>query len=253
MPNVRANGIQIEYDSFGARGGEPILLVMGLGGQMLLWDEEFCQRLADRGHWVVRYDNRDVGLSTHFAAHGEPNLPQLMLDAQSGKTPSVASLVSIRSSTGSPSLPPAKPELLARLAGPPPVGRDAAIEASVETWRLISGPGYPFDEAAVRERTALLYDRANHPQGQARQLAAIIAHGDRSPRLAGVRAPTLVIHGSDDPLVPVEGGKHTHASIAGSELLLIPGMGHDMPRSLFGKLVEAISTHVKKSPSAKSH
>src|SRR6266850_1339346 len=299
MPNVRANGIQIEYDSFGARGGEPILLVMGLGGQMLLWDEEFCQRLADRGHWVVRYDNRDVGLSTHFDAHGEPNLPQLMLEVQSGKTPSVAyslddmaddavglcdalalprvhvvgasmggmiaqtiayrhparvaSLVSIMSSTGSPSLPPAKPELLARLAGPAPVGRDAAIEASVETWRLISGPGYPFDEAAVRERTALLYDRANHPQGQARQLAAIIAHGDRSPRLAGVRAPTLVIHGSDDPLVPVEGGKHTHASIAGSELLLIPGMGHDMPRSLFGKLVEAISTHVKKSPSAKSH
>jgi pimeloyl-ACP methyl ester carboxylesterase len=293
MPNTRANGIQIEYDSFGARSGEPILLVMGLGGQMLLWDEEFCERLADRGHWVVRYDNRDVGLSTHFDAHGEPNLPQIMLDAQAGKTPAVAyslddmaddaiglcdalelprahvvgasmggmiaqtiayrhparvsSLVSIMSSTGSPTLPPAKPELLARLAGPAPVGRDATIDAAVETWRMISGPGYPFDEAAVRERTGVLYDRANHPQGQARQLAAIIAHGDRSPRLAAVRAPTLVIHGTDDPLVPVEGGVHTHESIAGSDLLLIPGMGHDLPRSLFGKLVDAISTHVKKA------
>jgi pimeloyl-ACP methyl ester carboxylesterase len=299
MANVRANGIRIEYDTFGSRAGEPILLVMGLGGQMLLWDEEFCQRLADRGHWVVRFDNRDVGLSTHFDEHGEPNLPQIMMDAQAGKTPSVAyslddmaddaiglcdalalprahvvgasmggmiaqtiayrhaprvaSLVSIMSSTGSPSLPPAKPELLARLAGPAPVGREATIEASVETWRLISGPGYPFDEAAVRERTGLLYDRANHPQGQARQLAAIIAHGDRSPRLAAVRAPTLVIHGTDDPLVPVEGGIHTHASIPGSDLLLIPGMGHDLPRSLFGKLVDAISTHVKKSPARATH
>jgi pimeloyl-ACP methyl ester carboxylesterase len=297
MANARANGIQIEYDTFGARGGEPILLVMGLGGQMLLWDEEFCQRLADRGHWVVRFDNRDVGLSTHFDAHGMPNLPQIMLEAQSGKTPAVAytlddmaddaiglcdalalsrahvvgasmggmiaqtiayrhparvaSLVSIMSSTGSPTLPPAKPELLARLAAPAPVGREATIEASIETWRLISGPAYPFDESLVRQRTGLLYDRANHPEGQARQLAAIVAHGDRSPRLAGVSAPTLVIHGTDDPLVPVEGGKHTHASIRGSELLLIPGMGHDMPRPLFGKLVEAISTHVKKAGSAR--
>jgi len=293
MANVLANGIRIEYDSFGARDGEPILLVMGLGGQMLLWDEEFCQRLADRGHWVVRFDNRDVGLSTHFDAHGLPNLPQIMVDAQAGKTPAVAytlddmaddavglcdalelerahvvgasmggmiaqtiayrhaprvaSLVSIMSSTGSPSLPPARPELLARLASPPPEGREATIEAGVETWRLISGPGFPFDEPAIRERTAMLYDRAHHPEGQARQLAAIIAHGDRSPRLASVRAPTLVIHGTDDPLVPVEGGKHTAASIPGAELMLVPGMGHDLPKPLFGKLVEAISTHVKKA------
>jgi pimeloyl-ACP methyl ester carboxylesterase len=299
MANVHANGIRIEYDSFGERGGEPILLVMGLGGQMLLWDEEFCQRLADRGHWVVRYDNRDVGLSTHFDAHGEPNLPQIMLEAQSGKAPAVAytlddmaddavglcdalaldrvhvvgasmggmiaqtvayrhaprvkSLVSIMSSTGSPSLPPAKPELLARLAGPAPVGRQATIDASVEMWRMISGPGFPFDEAAIRARNEILYDRANHPQGQARQLAAIVAHGDRSPRLASVRAPTLVIHGTDDPLVSVEGGKHTAASIPGAELLLIPGMGHDLPRPLFGKLVEAISTHVRKAASTAAH
>jgi pimeloyl-ACP methyl ester carboxylesterase len=298
MASTRANGIQIEYESFGERSGEPILLVMGLGAQMLLWDEEFCQQLADRGHWVVRYDNRDVGLSTHFDASGEPNLPQIMLEAQSGKTPAVAytlddmaddavglcdalglqrvhvvgasmggmiaqtiayrhparisSLVSIMSSTGSPSLPPAKPELLARLAGPAPVGRDATIEAAIETWRMISGPGYPFDEALVRERTGLMYDRANHPQGQARQLAAILAHGDRSPRLAAVRAPTLVIHGTDDPLVPVAGGVHTHASIPGSELLLIPGMGHDLPRPLFAKLVDAISTHVQKAPTARA-
>src|SRR5262249_19871674 len=158
----------------GARGGEPILLVMGLGAQMLLWDEEFCQRLADRGHFVVRYDNRDVGLSTHFDAHGVPNIPQLMLDVQSGKTPStayslddmaddavglcdalslarahvvgasmggmiaqtvayrhparVASLTSIMSSTGSPQVPAAKPEVVGRLMMPPPASRQAAID-----------------------------------------------------------------------------------------------------------------------------
>ena len=112
---------------------------------------------------------------------------------------------------------------------------------------MISGTGYPFDEKKVRERTGQMYDRANHPQGQARQLAAIVAHGDRSPRLADVRAPTLVIHGEDDPLVPVEGGKHTAASIPGAELLLVPGMGHDLPQPLFGKLVEAISAHVEKA------
>jgi pimeloyl-ACP methyl ester carboxylesterase len=293
MTSVRANGIQIEYDTFGSSRGEPILLVMGLGAQMLLWDEEFCQRLADRGHFVIRFDNRDVGLSTWFDAHGVPNIPQLMQDVQSGKAPStayslddmaddavglcdalslarahfvgasmggmiaqtiayrhaprVASLTSIMSSTGSPSVPQAKPEVVGRLMMPPPATRQAAIDQSVETWKVISGKGYPFDEAAVRERTGLLYDRANHPQGQARQLAAIMAHGDRSPRLTGVRAPTLVIHGEDDPLVPVEGGKHTHASIPGSEILLVPGMGHDLPKPLFGKLVEAISTHVKKA------
>ncbi len=298
MANIRANGIQLEYDTFGSRAGEPILLVMGLGAQMLLWDEEFCQRLADRGHWVIRFDNRDVGKSTWFDAHGVPNVLQLMLDLQSGKALStayslddmaddavglcdalslahahvvgasmggmiaqtvayrhparVASLTSIMSSTGSPAVPPAKPGVIGRLTMPPPVGRQAVIDQAVETWKVISGKGYPFDEAAVRERTGLMYDRANHPEGQARQLAAILAHGDRSQRLTGVRAPTLVIHGEDDPLVPVEGGKHTHASIAGSELLLVPGMGHDLPKPLFGKLVEAISTHAKKA-AARSH
>jgi pimeloyl-ACP methyl ester carboxylesterase len=293
MARARANGIEIEWDSFGERTGEPILLVMGLGAQMLLWDEEFCQRLADRGHWVVRYDNRDVGLSTWFDAHGVPNPMQLMMDAAKGvklevpyslddmaddavglcdalglrsthvvgasmggmiaqtisyRHPArVKSLVSIMSSTGSPSVPPAKPEVVGRLMMPPPQSRQAAIDQSVETWKVISGKGYPFDENKVRERTGEMYDRANHPQGQARQLAAIVAHGDRSPRLAGVRAPTLVIHGEDDPLVPVEGGKHTAASIPGAELLLVPGMGHDLPQPLFGKLVEAISAHVEKA------
>jgi pimeloyl-ACP methyl ester carboxylesterase len=293
MAKARANGIEIEWDSFGERTGEPILLVMGLGQQMVLWDEEFCRRLADRRHWVIRFDNRDIGLSTHFDAHGVPNPMQLMMGAQAGKPLDVPysiddmaddavglcdalrldrvhlvgasmggmiaqtvayrhpnrvkSLVSIMSSTGSPTLPAAKPEVLGRLMMPPAQGRDAAIAQRVETIRMISGKGYPFDEKKVRELTAEMFDRSYHPQGQARQLAAIVAQGDRSPRLAEVRAPTLVIHGEDDPLAPVEGGKHTAASIPGAELLLVPGMGHDLPQPLFGKLVDAISKHVEKA------
>jgi pimeloyl-ACP methyl ester carboxylesterase len=293
MPNIAANGIQIEYETFGDRGAEPLLLVMGLGAQMLLWDEAFCERLAARGHYVVRYDNRDVGLSTHFDAQGIPDLMAVMTAAATGKPVSVGytlddmaddaaalcealgfadahfvgasmggmivqtvairhparvrSLVSIMSSTGNPTLPAARPEIMALLMGPAPVGRQAAIDASVETWRKIGSPGFPFDETEIRARTARMYDRANHPAGQVRQLAAIVAHGNRAPLLAGVRAPTLVIHGIDDPLVPVEGGKDTAASIPGSELLLIPGMGHDLPSALFPQLVDAIATHAHKA------
>lgn len=297
MPNIDANGIRIEYDSFGDRGAEPLLLVMGLGGQMLLWEESFCEALAERGYFVVRFDNRDIGLSTHFDAHGVPDPIALMTAAASGQTVSVPytlddmaddavglcdalgldgahfvgasmggmivqtvairhparvrSLVSIMSTTGNPALPAARPEIMALLAGPPPVGREAGIDAAVETWRQIGSPGFPFDEAHIRARSAALYDRSNHPAGQARQLAAILAHGNRAPRLAGVRAPTLVIHGTDDPLVPVEGGKDTAAAIPGAELLLIPGMGHDLPRPLFAKLVEAIATHAQKARAAR--
>ena len=297
MPKIDANGIRIEFDTFGDRRAEPLVLVMGLGGQMLLWDEAFCESLASRGHFVVRFDNRDIGLSTHFDAHGAPDLMELMTAAATGKPLSLAytlddmaddavglidalgmndahfvgasmggmivqtvairhparvrSLTSIMSTTGNPSLPPARPDLLGRLGGPAPVGKQANIDASVEMWKLISGPGYPFDEAAIRERSAQLYERSHHPEGQLRQLAAIMAHGNRAPSLASVRAPTLVIHGTDDPLVPVEGGKDTAAAIPGAELILIPGMGHDMPKQLHATLVDAISTHTQKAAAAR--
>jgi pimeloyl-ACP methyl ester carboxylesterase len=297
MPKADVNGIRIEYDTFGDRGAEPLVLVMGLGGQMLLWDERLCESLAARGHFVVRFDNRDIGLSTHFDSHAAPDLMAVMTALASGKPLPLAytlddladdavalsdalgfdgahfvgasmggmivqtvairhparvrSLVSIMSTTGNPALPAARPDLLARLGGPAPVGRAASIDASVEMWRLISGPGYPFDEPAIRARSELLYDRSNHPEGQLRQLAAILAHGNRAPSLASVRAPTLVIHGTDDPLVPVEGGKDTAAAIPGAELLLIPGMGHDLPEPLFPKLVDAIATHTQKAVGAR--
>jgi pimeloyl-ACP methyl ester carboxylesterase len=287
MAQLQSNGLSFEYETFGDRGARPLLLVMGLGAQMILWEEDFCRALADRGHYVVRFDNRDVGLSSKLDAAGVPNVLELMQKVASGARPDVPytlddmaddtagvldalglanahvvgasmggmiaqnlailhpqrvrSLTSIMSTTGDPSLPPAKPEAMAVLLSPPPSTRDAAIEHGVRTWRTIGSTGFPFDEANVRKRTALAYDRCFHPTGTARQLAAILAHGSRRARLAHVKIPTLVIHGEADPLVPVEGGRDTAASIPGAELLLIEGMGHDLPAGAWPRIVGAIA------------
>jgi pimeloyl-ACP methyl ester carboxylesterase len=293
MAQLKSNGLSFEYETFGDRGARPLLLVMGLGAQMILWDEDFCRALADSGHWVVRFDNRDVGLSAKLDAAGTPNVLDLMQKVTSGAKPEVPyslddmaddtagvigalglesahvvgasmggmiaqtlayrhpqrvrSLTSIMSSTGDPSLPPAKPEAMAVLLAPPPTTRDAAIEAQVKTWRAIGSPGFPFDEAYVRARGARVYDRCFNPAGTARQLAAILTHGSRRARLAGVRAPTLVIHGEADPLVPVEGGRDTAAAIPGAELLTIEGMGHDLPQGAWPRIVAAISAHTERA------
>ena len=287
MAQLQSNGLSFEYETFGDRGARPLLLVMGLGAQMILWEEDFCRALADRGHYVVRFDNRDVGLSSKLDAAGVPNVLELMQKVASGARldvpytlddmaddtagvldalglanahvvgasmggmiaqnlailhpQRVRSLTSIMSTTGDPSLPPAKPEAMAVLLSPPPSTRDAAIEQGVRTWRTIGSSGFPFDEANVRKRTALAYDRCFHPTGTARQLAAILAHGSRRARLAHVKIPTLVIHGEADPLVPVEGGRDTAASIPGAELLLIEGMGHDLPAGAWPRIVGAIA------------
>jgi pimeloyl-ACP methyl ester carboxylesterase len=293
MAQLQSNGLSFEYDTFGDRGARPLLLVMGLGAQMILWEEDFCRALADRGHFVVRFDNRDVGLSSKLTAAGVPNVFELMQKVTSGARPDVPytlddmaddtagvldalglasahvvgasmggmiaqtvavlhpqrvrSLTSIMSSTGDPSLPPAKPEAMAVLLSPPPSARDAAIEQGVRTWRTIGSPGFPFDEANVRKRAALAYDRCFHPEGTARQLAAILAHGSRRARLAHLKVPTLVIHGAADPLVPIEGGRDTAAAIPDAELLVIEGMGHDLPQGAWPQIVGAIARHTERA------
>jgi pimeloyl-ACP methyl ester carboxylesterase len=291
MARVRANGIEIEYDTFGRENDRPLLLVMGLGGQSIMWDEGFCEGLAERGHFVVRYDNRDVGLSTKFDAHGLPNVLALMTGgASAGPVPytlddmaddaaalldaleldtahvcgasmggmiaqtlairhgrRVRSLASIMSSTGNPSLPQAKPEAMAVLMSPPPTDRASSLDAAVRTWRTIGSPGFPFDETKIRERAGRLFDRSFHPQGVARQLAAILAHGSRVEKLRDVKAPTLVIHGAADPLVPLAGGEDTARAIPGAELLVIEGMGHDLPEGAWPRIVGAISEHTAKA------
>jgi pimeloyl-ACP methyl ester carboxylesterase len=288
MPNLTANGLTIEYEEFGDPNGRPLLLIMGLGAQMILWHEEFCAQLAARGYRVIRFDNRDVGKSTWFDHLGVPDVmgavtaalarqavsaPYILrdmaadavglLDALRIDTADIVgasmggmiaqtlaiefparvrSLTSIMSSTGNPDLPPASPEVLAVLLTPPPQTRAASIEHSVAIFRTISSPGFPFDEAGVRERAERSYDRGFNPGGRVRQLVAILASGNRTEALRSVGAPALVIHGKDDPLVPFAAGQETAVAIPGAELLAIDGMGHDMPRALWPRLVTAIDT-----------
>ncbi|MFC3711521.1 alpha/beta fold hydrolase [Sphingoaurantiacus capsulatus] len=294
MARTTANGIEIEYESFGpASGAETVLLIMGLGAQLTLWPVELCNALVARGYRVVRYDNRDVGLSTKFDGAVAPDLPTLLGAMMAGQDPKVPysledmaadaiglldalgidkahivgasmggmiaqvvaieypartlSLTSIMSTTGNPMLPPASPEAMGALLGRPESNDvDTLVDFGVKVARAIGSPKYPADEALLRARVRRDVDRSVYPAGFARQLAAIYANGDRRARLATIKAPTLVIHGEADPLVPVHGGRDTAANIPGAELVEIEGMGHDLPVPLVEQIADAIDKVAKR-------
>jgi pimeloyl-ACP methyl ester carboxylesterase len=259
---------------------------------MIFWDDEFCGMLAERGHYVIRFDNRDAGQSESFEHAGVPDIAAILARTMTGQPVEVPytlddmaddaagllgflrlgaahvcgvsmggmiaqtlayrhpgrvkSLISIMSSTGDPSLPQATPDVLQILLQPLPTERDASIERHVTIFRAIGSPGFPFDEPYIRARGARAFDRNRSPFGQARQLAAILAHGDRTARLRALSVPALVIHGEDDPLIPVECGRATAAAIPGAHLITIPGMGHDNPRPVWPHAVQAISEHTRR-------
>ena len=293
MPTAPVNGIHIEFDVIGEDDGVPLLLVMGLGAQLIVWDDEFCASLAERGFRVVRYDNRDVGLSTKFddvpaadaaalgaaltgqpvpapyllsdmAADGIALLDHLGIDAAHVVGASmggmiaqtmaiehpdrVLSLTSIMSTTGDPGVGAPTGEALAMLVTPRPRDRAAAIDQGVAAARVIGSPRY-FDEARARARAAAAYDRCFHPAGFARQLLAILASGDRTERLRQLHVPSLIIHGDVDPLVTVSGGEATAAAIPGAELLLLEGMGHDLPPAYWPRIVDAVTALAARTPS----
>jgi pimeloyl-ACP methyl ester carboxylesterase len=290
MPDTNANGIRIEYATFGSEADPALLLVMGLGAQMTRWDDAFCELLAERGLRVIKFDNRDVGLSTHLTDVGAPRMSDIVAALAEGATPEVPytlqdmaadgfglldalgidrahicgaslggmivqtmaldrpervlSMTSIMSSTQHPSLPAAHPDAAAVLQQPPAISRNEAIERAVTSSRIIGSPGYPADPKRIRERAAQDYDRAFDPAGVARQMAAaVVATGTRRERLTRLEVPTLVIHGADDPLVPLACGEDTAAAIPDAELLVIDGMGHDLPVELHERLAEAIAAH----------
>jgi len=287
MPQVRTNGINLEYEAFGDRGAPPLVLIMGLGGQLLLWPEDFCRALADAGHYVIRFDNRDIGLSTRLEQPRRPRLMRAALAARLGlkvrapytlddmahdtvglldalqlprahvvgasmggmiaqivaaKHPQrVDSLTLIMSTSGNPRLPGPRLELQLRLVRPPPGhDRETLIRHSMQTWRLIGSPQYPPDDHVLRAKVERSYDRSSDRNGLARQTLAIIASGSRVPLLKRITAPTLVIHGAEDPLVPVAAGHDLARHIPGARLSIIPGMGHDLPAPLlptFSRLI----------------
>ena len=293
MPQTTHNGITLEYETHGDPANPVLLLIMGLGAQLTLWPIELVEALVARGYYVIRHDNRDIGLSTKFIESGVPDMQSVVMALMTGKKPDVPytlsdmaadamavldaagvrkahivgasmggmiaqlvavehpgrvlSLTSIMSSTGNPMLPPAKPEAMAALMAP--IAPDAELATILERGTMISkaigSPGYPADPARLSANVERDYKRSFHPTGAARQMAAIVADGDRRARLKNVTAPTLVIHGADDPLVPVEGGRDTTEAIPGAKILEIPGMGHDLPLALVETIAEAIAGHAK--------
>ena len=276
--------VRLCYETIGSEADPPMLLIMGLGMQMLGWPDEFCEQLAERGFYVVRFDNRDAGRSTRI--HGRPPPPGQLLrrrirpvlytlsdmaaDAAAllrelGLAPahivgvsmggmiaqtlsaqhpeSARSLVSMMSNTGSrwqgqPALR-IYPYLL-RIA---PSEREAYIDHMSRMFATIGSTGLPQDTARIRDMVARSYDRGHDPAGSGRQLGAIVASGDRTPELARITAPTLVIHGSKDPMVAPSGGKATAQAIPGARLMVIEGMGHDLPEAAWPQLIPAIADH----------
>ena len=286
MSKAAANGIHIEYETFGDLLARPLLLISGLSDQLIHWDDDFCRTLSQRGHYVIRFDNRDTGLSTKFdqaggadlgaLTRGEKNTPPYtlgdmaddavgLLDALGIRKahicgasmggmiaqtvtirhPSrVLSLISIYSTTGNKDLPPPKPEMMELLFAPASPEREAYIEHMLNLFKAMAGRGFVFDEAWTRMITGRAYDRCFCPEGTGRQLFAIMTQGNRKKALASVTVPTLVIHGTDDPVVPVEAGRDTAEAIPGAQLMLIEGMGHDLPHGgAWPRIVEAIAAH----------
>jgi len=286
---AKANGISLCYEVFGAEDAPPIVLIMGLGAQMIMWDDEFCRQLAARGFRVIRFDNRDIGQSTKFSGGRRLNVVELMklrflripvasdyklidmakdtvglLDALGINSAHlvgasmggmiaqevainypqrVRTLTSIMSTTGNPRLPQPTREAALMLMAPPPTTRDEYINRFARTWKVLRVGHFPQDEAKDRERAERSYARGLNPAGVGRQLRAVLASGSRKERLKAVKAPTLVIHGAVDPLVPPAHGKDTTASIPGAKLLLIDGMGHALPIPMWRTIIDAIAKH----------
>ncbi len=289
MDIAQISGVALAHDSFGEESGEPVLLIAGLGTQMIRWTEDFCQALAVRGYRVIRFDNRDAGQSTHFAQFAPPNFAELAAQLMAGKRPSVAytlldmavdaiglldhlgierahivgrsmggmiaqimasefpervlSLTSIMSSSGNPSLPQADPEVMGLMMRPAPDPEsdiDGFLSHSLAFARRIAGTGHPFDEQAHEALVRDELGRGVVPGGMARQVAAMAVAGDRRSRLAAITAPTLVVHGTDDPLFPPACGRDTADAIPGAELLLLEGMGHDLPPPFHDEVIQAI-------------
>ena len=282
----------IAHERFGDPGDPAMLLVMGLGMQMLAWDDAFCELLVAEGFQVIRFDNRDVGLSSKtggkrvnltagmlgftgsatytlddMAADAVGLLDELGLErahfvgasmgamisqqAAAHHPDRVLSLTSIMAGSGRRALGTLpRPDVLRRLLRAPATNREAFIDEMVEMFGRIGSPGYPGDEAVLRDRIGRSYDRSFHPEGTARQLMAILASGDRRRDLARIKAPTLVIHGAADRLVPPAAGRDVAAAVPGARLELIEGMGHDLPPQLWPRLVGLIAEHAATAAAA---
>ncbi|MFF0746971.1 alpha/beta fold hydrolase [Streptomyces sp. NPDC004111] len=285
-----APGISLAYETFGDPGDPAVLLVSGFGSQLLGWHEDFCRALAERGRYVIRYDNRDCGLSTKFEGH-PVDMGRFIATVSSGDIPAalamipyrlgdmaddglglltalgigrahvvgasmggmiaqtmalssperVLTLTSMMSSTGEPEYGRSSPEAQVVLFTPKPADREGYVAAAEK--ELVWASRRYGDAAVLRALAADSYDRAYYPEGIGRQLGAMILSGSRADALRALRVPTLVVHGLDDTLIDPSGGERTAELVPGAELLLIDDMGHDRPRALWPRLIDALTAH----------
>ena len=292
MARTKANGIEIEYETVGNKSDPALLLVMGLGAQLTIWPDALFEGLAKKGFFVIRYDNRDSGLSTGFDSWGLPNIPDAfaklmrgekveapyllkdmaadaigLLDALGidkahmvgasmggmivqivaaqypGRT---RSMVSIMSTSGRPGLPSGKPEALAMLtAQPEGPSREQRVKHGMKLRQTIAGSGYPMPDAELRAFVEKNVDRRWYPEGAARQYLSIIASGDRVEMLKKIKVPTLVLHGEEDPLLPVECGRDVASLVPDAKLETFPGWGHDLPGPFLPTLIDRITAFCK--------
>jgi pimeloyl-ACP methyl ester carboxylesterase len=292
MPQVKANNLTIEYEDIGPKDGPVLLLIMGLAAQMTFWPDAMLKAFTDAGFRVVRFDNRDIGLTSKLHGKRAPNpiaqaaatfiglggsmapyklhdmvedtvglmdalkikrahivgvsmggmIGQLMTALHPDR---VASLTSIMSGTLNPRLPGPSTKVTVPLFLSRPKGksRDALIDRTMELFSLIRTEGD--DHGEFRAKIEQGFDRSYYPSGVRRQLAAIIATGDLRPHIRKIKAPTLVIHGSKDPLAPVEAGRDSARNIPGARLEIIEGMAHDLPKKFLPRLIALIVDHAK--------
>ena len=280
-------GIDIAYQRFGKPDAPLVLLIMGVAAQSIHWPDAFCHALVKTGLQVIRFDNRDAGLSTHLTDAPPPNLPAVLAGDLSSVSYTlsdmaadtvglldvlgfekahivgasmggaiaqtmaiehadrVRSLTSIMSTTGNMSVGQPSPDVLREVfSGPRATTRDEVIQQMVRAFRVVGSPGYPSDENEVAARAGRAYDRSYDPIGTARQAIATVASGDRTERLRHLEVPTLVIHGLADRMCDPSGGRATAEAIPGAELVLIDGMGHDLPPGLRTQLAARIAEFV---------
>lgn len=289
MPSVQVNGITIEYETSGDSSNPAIILIMGLGNQLTAWPDLFYRMLEDLGLFVIRFDNRDIGLSTKIKVEQEPNIFLLALMSRLGirttapyslsdmaadtvglldilgldrvhlagismggmiaqvvaaKYPErVNSLTCIISSSGNPRMPGPRPAVLRKiLQKPKNRNQESWVDYYVELFKLIGSPS--MDEQALLERVKANFSRSLYPQGTLHQLAAILSDGSRTNLLKKINAPTLVINGSIDPLIPYAAGRDIVKYVPNSRFELIDGLGHDLPDPLIPQVVELIANHV---------
>jgi pimeloyl-ACP methyl ester carboxylesterase len=292
LARVKANGIEIEYETAGNRSDPALLLVMGLGAQLTIWPDTLFQGLAKQGFYVIRFDNRDIGLSTKFAAAGVPNIMEAVQKVMSGQKAEAPyylndmaadaiglldalgidrahmvgasmggmivqivaaqyasrtrSMVSIYSTSGRPGLPAGKPEALAMLSAQPEgPAREQLVQHGMKLRRTIGSPGYPTPDAELRAFVEKNVDRSWYPEGAARQYLSVIASGDRVELLKTIKVPTLVLHGEDDPLLPVECGRDVARLVPGARIETFPGWAHDFPAGMIPTVIDRVAGFCK--------